>query len=293
VSRVSVRPTPVAGAAARPRVTAERRLTLARGHERLVLGVAGCVLLLAVWEASVRLGFVRALFVSSPSGVARSAAVAVGQGAFWADVSVTLVEFSLGYLSAAVAGIALGLVAGWYPRVNHLASPWIAAWYATPQVAFVPLAILWFGIGLGYKVFYVFLVSFFTVAVSTIAGVEAAEATHVDVARSFGARQITLFRTVVLPSAVPHIVTGLRLAAGRAWVGVVIAELVGANQGLGFMVNLAGSLLDTDRAMLGIVLLGLFGVAWNEGLRRIERRFDAWRPRVADSAVADNSGGSL
>jgi NitT/TauT family transport system permease protein len=250
-------------------------------NERLALGAFGLVLLMAMWELVVRLGLVRALFVSSPSGIVRAFAEALDRGTLWTDISISLVEFALGYVAAAILGIVIGIAAGWYRRLNYIASPWLAAWYATPHIALIPLIILWFGIGLQYKVFYVFLVSFFSVVINALAGVQSAEAKYLDVAKSFRANQATVFRTVVLPGSLPFILTGLRLAAGRAWVGVVVSELVGANQGLGFMINLAGTMLDTGRAMMGIVMLGIFGVALGEVLGRVEKRFDVWRPQRA------------
>jgi NitT/TauT family transport system permease protein len=247
-----------------------------------VLGVIGFVGVLVIWELSVRAGLIRAVFFSSPTAIAMAAVTLISRGTLQGNIGVSLQEFALGYASASILGILIGIAAGWYRRVNALASPWIAAWYATPHIALIPLIVLWFGIGLWYKVFYVFLVSFFSVVINALVGVQSAEAAYIDVAKSFRANQWTVLRTVVLPGAVPYILTGLRLGAGRAWVGVVVSELVGANQGIGFMINLAGQTLNMSQAMLGIVVLGIFGIAIGEVMRRIERRFDVWRPQRAN-----------
>jgi NitT/TauT family transport system permease protein len=257
------------------------RIWLAQ-HERPVLGVIGFVGVLVIWELSVRAGLIRAVFFSSPTAIAMAAVTLISRGTLQGNIGVSLQEFALGYASASILGILIGIAAGWYRRVNALASPWIAAWYATPHIALIPLIVLWFGIGLWYKVFYVFLVSFFSVVINALVGVQSAEAAYIDVAKSFRANQWTVLRTVVLPGAVPYILTGLRLGAGRAWVGVVVSELVGANQGIGFMINLAGQTLNMSQAMLGIVVLGIFGIAIGEVMRRIERRFDVWRPQRAN-----------
>jgi NitT/TauT family transport system permease protein len=256
--------------------------TFAR-YERPLLGAIGFIGVLLIWELAVRAGLLRAVFFSSPSAIVGAAVTLISRGTIWGNIGVSIQEFALGYASASIVGVFLGIAAGWYRRVNALASPWIAAWYATPHIALIPLIVLWFGIGLWYKVFYVFLVAFFSVVINTLVGVQNAEAAYLDVAKSFRASQWTVLRTVVLPGAVPYILTGLRLGAGRAWVGVVVSELVGANQGIGYMINLAGQTLNMSQAMLGVVLLGIFGIAIGEVMRRIEQRFDVWRPQRAQT----------
>ena len=251
--------------------------------ERLVLGLAGLVSVSAAWELAVRLKLVKAVFVSSPSGIFRAGQQALERGGLWTDIEISLLEWALGFTCAAILGVVVGFAVGWYRRLNYLTTPWLAAWYSTPTVALIPLIILWFGIGLTYKVFYVFLLSFFSVLINMIVGVGSVEASYLEVASSFRASQWMVIRSVVLPGTVPFLLTGLRLGAARALVGVVVAELVGANQGLGFMITTAGSLLDTGRAMLGIVIFGAFGVLVGEVLGRIEHRFDVWRPQI-DSA---------
>jgi len=253
-------------------------------NERLALGLSGFIGLLIVWEAAVRLKLVRELFASSPSAIALTFVQEFQLRSFWEGVGVSVEEFALGYVAAVISGIIVGLIAGWYRRANYVAAPWIAAWYATPHIALVPLIILWFGIGLGYKVFYVFLVSFFAIVINTMVGVQTSELRYIEVARSFRARDMTIFRTVVLPGTLPFILTGMRLAATHAWVGVVVAELIGANAGLGFMINLNGRMLHTNVVMMGVIILGIFGIILSEGLSRVERRFEAWRPRVGADA---------
>jgi NitT/TauT family transport system permease protein len=252
-------------------------------NERFALGLIGFVVVLIIWEGAVRLGLVKLSFMSSPSKVIEAAQTEIQVGRIWGDIGVTLLEFTLGYFVAAVVGVAIGLAAGWFRRVNYLVDPWLAALYATPDIALVPLIVLVLGIGLPAKVFVVFLTSLFSVAINTLVGVQSTEARFLDVARCFGASQLRLFRSVVLPGSFPYILTGLRLASGRALVGVVLAELLSSNQGLGFVISQAGQMLNTGRLMLAILILGAFGVLLGEVLRHVEQRFEVWRPQRADT----------
>ena len=251
-------------------------------NERLVLGLTGFVSVLIVWEAAARLGLIKLVLLSSPTRIYDAALAEVRIGQIWGHLGVSLQEFVLGFVIAAILGVLIGFVAGWFRRANYVLDPWLAALYATPDVALVPLIILWLGIGLESKVFVVFLTSLFAVAINTLMGVQSTDIRMIEVARSFGASQLTLFRTVVLPSTVPFILTGLRLATGRALVGVVLAELIASNQGIGFMISQAGVTLNTARMMVGVILLGLFGVFLGEVMRRVEQRFDVWRPQVGN-----------
>jgi NitT/TauT family transport system permease protein len=247
-------------------------------NERLVLGLLGFVVILAIWEAVTQLGWLKYIFISSPSRITQSAMLAFRQGAVWADIGISLLEFSVGFLLAAVVGITIGLIGGWSRRASYIIDPWLSAIYATPDVALIPLIILWLGIGLPSKFFVVFLTAVFSVAVNTLIGVHSTDPRLLDVARSYRAGHAMMFRTVIIPSTIPFILTGLRLASGRALVGVVLAELIASNQGIGHLISVAGVTLNTARVMFGVILLGLFGVLLGEVMRRVERRFDAWRP---------------
>ena len=189
-------------------------------------------------------------------------------------------EFAIGFVAALVVGIPLGLAIGLFRRVDYTLSALLAGLNATPNVALIPLIILLFGLGVEAKAVVVFLSAFFAIMVTTFTGVQATARRHLEITRSFGGSPWLAFRSVVLPSTLPFIISGIRIGAGRALVGVVSAEILSANVGLGFYIALKAQFLDTARAMFGIILFGLFGLLLGEGVRAVERRFEAWRPEL-------------
>jgi NitT/TauT family transport system permease protein len=189
-------------------------------------------------------------------------------------------EFLVGYGMAIVIGVPLGILMGWYGRINAVLDPFVSALYATPRIALLPLIMIWFGIGIMSKIAIVFLGAVFPILVNTITGVRTLNADFVNVARSFGASDRQIFLTVALPSSVPLLLTGLRLGLGHALVGIVVGEMYGATHGLGFLIATAGARFQTDKLMVGIILIAGAGVALTELLRLIERRFEQWRPSV-------------
>lgn len=262
-------------AAARHRIDGLR--TWGRSRERFVLGFVGVASVLLVWEVASRLRIVRPILVSSPSAVAIEAWRQVSRGLIWDDLLATFAVWLIGFGAASLVGIAIGLAAGWNRHVRYVADPWLNVLHAIPDLALIPIFILWFGIGFEFKVFLVFLSGIFYVAVNTLAGVQATENRFLDVAKTFGADRRKMFRTVLLPGSIPYIATGLRQGSARAIVGVVVAEFVSSNQGIGFRISLAASTLQIDLVMFGVLILAGFGIIVGELLGRFERRFDAWR----------------
>ena len=258
-----------------------RRRRVFAAQEPILFGLLGLVAVGTLWEVASRLRWVRPILLSSPTEIYEVASREFSTGRIWIDIQVSLVEYGVGLVLALLVGVVIGIVAGWSERAGSIINPWLTAMYVTPIVALVPIFILWFGIGIEMKIFVVFLLALFPVAINTIAGVHAAEHRFVRVARSFGASNARLFTTVVFPGTVPFIFTGIRQASGRALVGMVVAELIASNQGIGFMMSLAGATFNTPKVMLGILLLALFGVFVGVVLERIERRFDGWRPEAA------------
>jgi ABC-type nitrate/sulfonate/bicarbonate transport system permease component len=258
----------------------ERRERVPASTEPLLFGILGFVIVLAIWEAAVAAGLVRASLLSSPSRIAAAAIADFGSGVIWPQIGTSFLEWAVGFALALVTAIPLGLLLGAFRRLEYLVDPWLSALYATPTVALVPLIILLFGVGLSSKFAVVFLEAFVVLTVSTVGGTRATDRRHLDIARSFGATRWLTFRSVVVPSTVPFIITGVRVGAGRAIVGVVVAEFIAANIGLGFYISLNGTMLNASRVMLGVLIIGVFGVAVGQLIRRLERRFEAWRPAI-------------
>jgi len=247
-------------------------------HERLLIGGATIGAFLAAWEVAGRTRLVSRIFFSHPSAILAAGAQMWGSGELAQHLRVSGGEFALGFLLAAVIGIPLGLAAGWAPRLGHGVEPLLSAFYATPRVAFLPLLVLWLGIGLWSKVAVVLLGAIFPIAINTAAGVRTVSHVHLRVARSFRAGQLHVLRTIVLPTSVPFVIAGLRLGIGRGLVGVVVGELHAADAGIGFLIATAGATYQIEKVFVGIGVLAAFGITCNELLARAEARVERWRP---------------
>jgi len=260
----------------------EGLVRLVRRNERLLLGILGVVSVLAFWEMAVHLKWIRTSMMSSPTIIWDRIITELAGERLLPSLLVTFRAYLIGLLIATVVGIPLGFIGGWSKKASYILEPWLAALNATPTVAVVPLIIIWLGIGQTSKVFIVFLFAVFPYAFNTMVGVRQTEAEFMGMARSFGASQSKVIKTIVFPGLVPYLMTAARLAVGRALIGVVVAELVASNTGLGFLISIAAGTFDTALLMVSVLFVGAFGLLMTELMKTIERRFDRWRP-VAES----------
>jgi NitT/TauT family transport system permease protein len=264
-------------------------------HERAILGVGAIVLFLVFWEGAERGWWadllrpfigpaaarwqLKPIFISSPTLIARAAfRMFFVTGEIWPDLGWSSLEFLLGVGLAILVGIPLGLAAGWYRRFSYAVEPFLAALNATPQVAFLPLIIVWVGTGLATKVSIIFLLAVLPIAINANAAVRTTDPRLLRVAQSFSAGDMMLFRSIILPSAVPFVLAGLRLAVGRGMIGIVVGEIYGSASGIGMMINLAGSRFETAKVFVGVLTIVAAGVVLVEIIRRIEQRVEVWRP---------------
>ena len=249
-------------------------------NERVLIGGGTLAAFLLAWEACADSGAVNPLFISSPSRIAEAGAALMTDPDFWNDVRVSAAEFTFGYAAACLVGIPLGLAMGWSRRLSAILGPFVDTLNAVPRVTLLPLLIIWFGIGIWSKVAVVFLGAVIPIVISALAGVKTSEARFLTMARSFCASRLRIFVSIILPGTVPYIFSGLKYAAGRALLGVVVGELYAATAGVGHMIADAGNTLQTDTLFFGVLLFTATGLVVFGLLDRLERRFQRWRPGI-------------
>jgi ABC-type nitrate/sulfonate/bicarbonate transport system permease component len=266
-------------------------------YERAILGAVMVLMALLAWEGLERGWWADALhpvlgesaerlqleriFISSPTLVATAAfRMFFVTGEIWRDIAWSSLGYGLGLALAIAIGIPLGLAAGWYRRFSYAIDPFLTALNATPQVAFLPLIVVWVGTGLGARVLIIVLLAVLPIAINARAAVRTTDPRLIKVAASFGAGDVRLFQTIILPSAVPFLLAGLRLAIGRGMIGVVVGEIYGSAAGIGAMISQAGSRFQTDRVFVGVLTIVAAGMILIEIVQRIERRVEDWRPPV-------------
>jgi len=250
-------------------------------QEAKILGSISVVLFLTVWElVGNTLQLINPMFMSAPSLVGKAAYQLFASGEIWNDLYISGIEFFWGYFLSIIFAVPFGIAIGWYKRFAYVCDPFVNAMNATPRVALLPLVIIWLGIGVLSKVGIIFLGAVFPLLINTRDGVKTTPANLLTAARSFGASEWQIFKSVVLPSTVPFILTGLRLAVGRALIGVMVGELYAATAGIGFMITVAGATFQTDKVFVGVLIFAICGMIMTDIIDRYERRFDKWRPRV-------------
>jgi NitT/TauT family transport system permease protein len=243
----------------------------------VVLGIASFAVILLAWESVVRLGWVNPFFVSQPSAVAASLSRAARSGELGHNLAVSFREFAIGYGLSVVVGILAGALAGRFRTVEYALDPFLWFLYSAPLIAFYPIFVLWFGLGVPTVIALTFLLSVPQIAASTLNGIQNVNPGLIRAARSLGAAEGDLLWKVVLPASVPVIVAGLRLGIGRALMGVVVGELFGATAGLGYSISYYGALLKTTDMIASLVVIVVLGVLCTQGLSALEARFDSWR----------------
>jgi NitT/TauT family transport system permease protein len=250
-------------------------------QERKILGTIAVAIFLTIWElVGNTFQLINPMFMSAPSLVFKAAIQLFTSGEIWNDLYVSGIEFAWGYFLSIVVAIPFGIAIGWYKRFAYVCDPFVNAMNATPRVALLPLVIIWLGIGILSKVGIIFLGAVFPLLINTRVGLKTTPANLLTAARSFGASEWQIFKSVVLPSTVPFILTGLRLAVGRALIGVMVGELYAATAGIGFMITVAGATFQTDKVFVGVLIFAITGMIMTDVIDRYEHRFDKWRPKV-------------
>ena len=246
-----------------------------------LLGSSVILLFLISWELLFQFRLVNPLFISSPSRVVLALITIITDGSLLQNLIISGQEFVFGYGVAILIGFPIGIMLGWFKLIRAAFGPFIAAMQATPRIALMPLFIIWFGLGITSKIVIVLLSAIFPLIVNLQVAMSTIDNDLIHVARAYGASRWQVFRSIALPTTLPFLITGLRLAAGRGLLGVIVAEVFGGAAGIGYMIQYAGSTFQTDKVFAGVLVVAFTGITLDFTLDRFGRYFDRWRGEVA------------
>jgi len=245
---------------------------------RLIMGTLSVLSFFVLWE--LLLTYVMEyspFFISKPSLIAAAAVGLVASGELWTDLWVSGLPFIIGFVGAVLVGIPVGLVMGWRRRVEYALDPFLTALYASPLVALAPLLIVMFGVGVQGKAVLIFLLAVFPFIFNAYAGVRSVDRLLVNVVRSMGGGEKDLYLKVIVPSTIPYLVAGARIALGRGIVGIIVGEFYAASEGIGHAVSWYGDNYLLSEMFVCILILMIIAVLFTEALRHAEIAVAPWR----------------
>ena len=247
---------------------------------RAALILAPWLALLAGWYGIHYSGFINPALVPTPHEVAARFVELMGSR-LPMDILMSTQRVFLGVLCGIALAVPVGFVLGWYKTIRTFIDPLINFFRALPPIALIPLVIVYFGVDELAKIVILFYASFFAGVIVMYEGISQISPIYVRVARTLGATDGEIFRKVIIPLAVPHMLTALRVALGVAWATLVASELIAAQQGLGALIQNAGSFFQLDIIYVGIICIGFIALFMDLGLRALARRFVSWQERIA------------
>jgi NitT/TauT family transport system permease protein len=240
----------------------------------IAIRLASLTVVFSLWE--IFGGRIDPILFTTPSAIFLAAIKMIGSGELWLYLAPSLVVLMVGLTLAAIFGIAIGLLLARFWILDVALSVYITFLYSTPSVALVPLIVLWAGFETTAKIIILFMFAFFPMVINTYQGVKNVDPKLLEVGRAFRCSERQLWINIVLPAALPFIVTGLRLAVGRGLIGMVLADLYTAISGIGYLIVRTASTYQVDKMFVPIMTLGLLGVALTAMLRIVERRVAPW-----------------
>ena len=253
-----------------------------RADSTLWLSIASLCGFFLIWAAVVHFNLISRALLASPLEVIQTFWSKLFNRApdgatLWQHFESSLTLALVGYISAVVIGAPLGLLMGWYKKLDEMVRPIFEVVRPIPPIAWIPLAILWLGIGLPAKAFIIWLSAFVPSVINSYFGIKLTEPVLISVARTFGAGKWETFRRVGVPCALPMVFTGLRLSLSSAWMTLVAAELLAATEGLGYMIQMGRTLARPDIIIVGMLTIGFTGAAMAYILEKIESKLAPWR----------------
>lgn len=240
-------------------------------------GVVGFIILLSLWEVSVRAGWVSIVFLPPVSDVATALWRLAVSGDLWLHLRASLIRFSLGWALGTSAGILLGVSIGVWSLARGIGLPLVSALFPVPKIALLPLFILWLGIGEASKIATIALGCFFTTVIATFSAIDAVPRNLIRMSQSFNVPPRAILTKIILPGALPGILACFRITTSICLIILVSAEMIGAQYGIGSLIIITGNLMQTDQLLAGVVVLSVLGLCIGYTLSRLERWLLRWR----------------
>ncbi|MCB4792560.1 MAG: ABC transporter permease [Elusimicrobia bacterium] len=235
------------------------------------------LVLLLLWQAGVQSGLLNHFIIASPVEVLRSIYRMLETGALIQDICASLKRVFVGFIISIIIGVPLGLFLGRSRELKPYFLPVLEVLRPIPPIAWIPLAILWFGLRDTSSYFITMIASFFPIFLNSFAGAENVEPVHINAALSLGANKQGILKKILLPSALPFIFTGIRVGLGVAWMSVIAAEMIAARSGLGYMIQLNRMMLETQNVIAGMIFIGLLGFLMNYLLLKFQKKLIPWK----------------
>ena len=252
-----------------------------RDAQALLQGVLPWLVVAAVilgWELLVRLHGIAPIYLPAPSAILRYLFAMLADGSLLYNLGVTFMRILGGFLVAALTGILVGVVMGMSALAARIVDPWIAALYPLPKISLIPLLIIWLGTGESYKIVISAVTAFFPVAISTYAAIRQVDAGLLKAAKDLGANARQVQMNIVIPAALPGILSGLHLGMGVTIIMVVAAEMIGgtSESGMGYVLVHSGQVMETEKVFAALIVLAVFGAAVTNVQKLIDRRLAPW-----------------
>lgn len=244
--------------------------------KKLLLNILVLGAFLGSMEAASSQGWINPFLIPAPSRVVAAAGRMIADGSLASHVVASLERVLCGFAISVITAIPLGLLVASSARFRIILSPLLGLLRPIPPLAWIPLAILWFGLGNGPSYFVTMIASFFPIFLNTVAGVDGLDPEHRDVARTLGASRRLMLTDVVLPSAAPFIFSGLRIGLGFAWMSVIAAEIVSATSGLGFVIEINQEMLRIEPVVVGMGAIGVLGVILDRAMLASRKLLVRW-----------------
>jgi NitT/TauT family transport system permease protein len=272
----SAHPTLTPSNAVRPRRRALAPLEPVRAQSRWLLGIGFFILFFSAWAFFTLGGYVSPTFLASPVTMVQEAILLFTEFNFSHDIAMTIWRVLAGFILASLIAVPLGIAMGAHKGVEAFLEPFVSFCRYLPASAFIPLLILWAGIGELQKVLVIFIGSVFQIVLMVAVCVGAARRDLVEAAYTLGATPSGIVKRVLIPGAAPEIAEILRLVLGWAWTYVIVAELIGSSSGIGHMITDSQALLATDQIIFGIIVIGLIGLASDMLFKLVNRKLFPW-----------------